>query len=108
CTFGSGGMKLFNRTYIRCSLLGSVPNRPSRCQKNNVPGASAKRSRYAICAARPVVLSIAVSQTSRRATRQINLRYFISAGVYFAEHKYPLKSPAVAGLSLVTFILFGA
>jgi hypothetical protein len=39
-----------------------------------------------------VVLSIAVSQTSRRATRQINLRYFISAGVYFAGHKYPLKS----------------
>jgi hypothetical protein len=38
------------------------------------------------------VLSIAVSQTSRRTTRQINLRYFISAGVYFAGYKYPLKS----------------
>src|SRR6478752_2147188 len=92
CTFGSGGMKLLKRTYIRCNLVGSVPNRPSRCQKNNVPGASAKRSRYAICAASPVVLSVAVSQTSRRAMRQINLRYFISAGVYFARHKYPLKS----------------
>jgi hypothetical protein len=39
-----------------------------------------------------VVLSVAVSQTSRRATRQINLRYFISGGVYFARHKYPLNS----------------
>jgi hypothetical protein len=52
------------------------------------------------------VLSIAVSQTSRRPTRQINLRYFISAGVYFSGQKYPLKSPAVAGLArLNTFCL---
>ena len=102
CTFGSGGMKLFKRRNIRCNLLGSVPNSPSRCQKKSVPGASAKSSRYAICAAMPVVLSVAVSQTSRRATHQMNLRYFISAGVYFAGHKYPLKSPAVARLSPVT------
>src|SRR5215469_1104763 len=92
CTFGSGGIKVFKRTNIRCNLLGSVPNSPSRCQKKSVPGASAKRSKYAICAARPVVLSIVVSQTSRRATRQINLRYFMPEVVYFARHKYPLNS----------------
>src|SRR4029077_13356841 len=61
-------------------------------QRNSDPGASAKRSRYAICAASPVVLSIAVSQTIRRKTRQMNTRYFISGRVYFDPHKYPLKS----------------
>src|SRR5206468_9316291 len=106
CTLGSGGMKLFRRRNIRCNLVGSVPNKPSRCQKKSVPGARAKRSRYAICADNPVVLSIAVSHTSRRATRQMNLRYFIAGGVYFARHKYPLKSPGVAGLSHVTPYLF--
>src|ERR1044071_5365470 len=92
CTFSSGGMKLFRRRNIRCNLVGSVPKRPSRCQRKSDPGASANRSRYAIWAANPVVLSIAVSQTSRRRTRQINARYFIFGGVYFAQSKYPLKS----------------
>src|SRR6266700_3122898 len=92
CTFGSGGTKLFKRSNIRCNLVGSVPKRPSRCHRNNDPGAMAKRSKYAIWAARPVVLSIAVSQTIRRKTRQRNLRYFICGRVYFAARKYPLKS----------------
>src|SRR6201981_2461588 len=101
CTFWSGGMKLFKKTNIRFNLVGSVPKRPSRCQRNSDPGASANRSRYAICAAKPVVLSVAVSQTSRRKTRQMNPRYFIAGRVYFAPRKYPLKSPAVARLSRV-------
>src|SRR5205814_10471382 len=77
CTFGSGGAKLFKRRNMRCNYDGSVPNKPSRCQRNSDPVAIAKRSRYAICAASPVVVSVAVSQTNRRKTRQRNPRYFI-------------------------------
>src|SRR4029453_17227474 len=77
CTLGSGGTKLFKRRNLRCNFLGSVPNKPSRCHRNSEHGAIANSSRYAICAARPVVLSMAVSPTSRRKTRQMNRRYFI-------------------------------
>src|SRR5262249_546008 len=102
CTFWSGGMKLFKKSNIRCNLVGSVPKSPSRCHRKSDPGANANRSRYAICAARPVVLSVAVSQISRRRTRQMNPRYFIGGRAYFALNKYPLKSLAVAGLSRAT------
>src|SRR5581483_11527835 len=103
CTFGSGGINVFKRRNIRCNLVGSVPNKPSRCQRNNDPGARAKRSRYAICAANPVVVSVAVSQTRRRTTRQANPRYFISQRVYFARHKYPLNSECL-GKSPFSFV----
>src|SRR5207249_9318348 len=103
CTFGSGGIKLFKKRNIRCSFVGSVPKRPTRCQRKSDPGASANRSRYAICAASPVVLSVVVSQTSRRRTRQMNARYFIFGRVYFAQRKYPLKSECVREQSSVRF-----
>ena len=62
-------------------------------------GSEREKKQIRHLAASPVVLSIAVSQTSRRATRQINLRYFISAGVYFAGPQISIK---VRMLSRVT------
>ena len=56
-------------------------------------GASAKRSRYAICAASPVVVSVAVSQTRRPQHSARRIRDISSSPrVYFARCKYPLNS----------------
>jgi hypothetical protein len=65
-------------------LGGISAEQAQQMPEKQCTGSHREKKHYAICAASPVVLPIAVSQTSRRATRQINLRYFISAGVYFA------------------------
>src|SRR6476659_1291402 len=33
CTFGSGGKNSFRMTNMRCNLAGSVPNNPSKSEK---------------------------------------------------------------------------
>ena len=43
CTFGSDGRKLFRIPSIWCSFAGSVPKRPSKCQRKSRPGASVKK-----------------------------------------------------------------
>jgi len=43
------------------------------------------------------VLSVAVSQTNRRKTRQIERNILIFLRVYFADRKYPLNFRRIAG-----------
>jgi hypothetical protein len=44
CTLGSAGRKFFRMLSIWWSLAGSVPKRPSKCQRKSRPGARVKRN----------------------------------------------------------------